>query len=229
MHVLVATLPVHTAPLRSRRRVSCAAAAPLPRTALRSQLASAAHQSFAAAPLRRLRCAASPDGAGSVVSELAALAGCTVYAASTGAPSPAASLVSPSGTVLLPFFTQWGDFDSFELAQRLVDALPALDAAGVRVAAVGLGTVEGARLFSRLTNFPLDRLHADPDAACYAALGFAPGAGRPGGPLSLLQGTPGGVKLLAMCAGLGSPGTLAEVFRGYLVRAHPTNSCRPLG
>jgi hypothetical protein len=92
--VLVAA--VHTAPLRSRRRVSCAAAAPLRRTAL----GSAAHQSFAAAPLRRLRCAASADGAGLVVSELAALAGCTVYAASTGAPSPAASLVAPSGTVL---------------------------------------------------------------------------------------------------------------------------------
>ena len=152
------------------------------------------------------------------MSELAALAGCTVYSAASGAPCPAASLVPPSGTVLVPFFTQWGDFDSFELAQRLVDALPALDAAGVRVVGVGIGSVEGARLFARCTNFPLDLLHADPDASCYAALGFAPGAGRAGGPLAPLQGAPGAVKLLAMCAGLGSPGTLAEVFRGYLVR-----------
>jgi hypothetical protein len=129
---------------------------------------------------------------------------------------PAASLVAPAGTDVVLFLTQWGDFDSFELAQRLVDALPALAAANVRVAAVGVGSVQGARLFSQLTRFPLDLLHADPDAACYAALRFAPGAGRPDGPLAGLQGTPGGVKLLAMCAGLGSPGTLAEVFRGYL-------------
>ena len=41
-----------------------------------------------------------------------------------------------------------------------------LGLANVRVAAVGVGSVEAARLFSRLTNFPLELLHADPDAAC---------------------------------------------------------------
>ena len=211
--------------------MECAAAAPLPRATPRPRCASVPLQRLAPAPLRpphaarcagrTLRCAATAGGAtpdGSVVSELAALSGCTIFAASTGAPVPAASLVAPSGTVLLPFFTQWGDFDSFELAQRLVDALPALAAANVRVAAVGVGSVAGARLFSELTNFPLELLHADPDAACYAALGFAPGAGRAGGPLPALQGVSGTAKLFAMCAGLGSPGTLAEVFRGYLVR-----------
>jgi hypothetical protein len=127
--------------------------------------------------------------------------------------------VPPVGTTLVPFFTQFGDFDSFELAQRLVDALPALAAAGVRVAAIGVGTPAAARAFAQFTNFPLDMLYADPDAACYDALRFAPGAGRPGGPLPQLSAAPGQLKLLAMCAGLGSPGTLTEVFRGYLVRA----------
>ena len=220
MHLLVAPCAVHAVPLRPQRRSNCAAVPPLQARVAPRRRASAPRQRLAPAPPRTLRCTASADGAapGGVVSELAALSGCTVFSAATGAPAPAASLVPPAGTCLLPFFTQWGDFDSFELAQRLVDALPALADAGVRVAAVGVGSVEGARLFARLTNFPLDMLHADPEAACYAALGFAPGAGRAGGPLAELQGAPGAVKLLAMCAGLGSPGTLAEVFRGYLVR-----------
>jgi len=219
MPLLVAPAGVRAMPLRASWRRECAAAAPLPRTAPRPRCSSGPQRRLAPAPLRTLRCAATAGGAlpeSSVVSELAALSGCTVYAALTGAPVPAASLVPPSGTVVLLFLTQWGDFDSFELAQRLVDALPALAAANVRIAAVGVGSVAGARLFSELTSFPLELLHADPDAACYAALGFAPGAGRAGGPFPVLQGLPGSAKLLAMCAGLGSPGTLTEVFRGYL-------------
>ena len=219
MPLLVAPAAVRVVPPRIRRRTECAAASPLPRTAPRPCCARVPQRCLASARLRTLRCAATAGGAipeGSVVSELAALSGCTVYAASTGAPVPAASLVPPSGTAVLLFLTQWGDFDSFELAQRLVDALPALAAANVRTAAIGVGSVAGARLFSELTSFPLELLHADPDAACYAALGFAPGAGRVGGPFPALQGLPGSAKLLAMCAGLGSPGTLSEVFRGYL-------------
>lgn len=164
----------------------------------------------------------SSDGSSSALAapcaELAALSECTVYAAPSGAPTPAGSLVASAGTTLLLCFTQFGDFDSFELAQRMVDALPALRAAGVAVVAFGVGTPEAARAFAKFTNFPPELLYADPTAACYAALRFAPGAGRAGGPLPALQAAPGGVKLLAMCAGLGSPGTLNEVFRGYLVR-----------
>jgi hypothetical protein len=37
---------------------------------------------------------------------------------------------SSSRRVLVPFLTQFGDFDSWELAQKLVDRLPELKAAG---------------------------------------------------------------------------------------------------
>jgi hypothetical protein len=174
------------------------------------------------APARRAtaRCRAVAVAAGAASPELAALSGCTVLAASSGEQTSADSLVSPQGVSLLLLFTQFGDFDSFELAQRLVDALPALDAAGVRVAAVGVGSPSAARRFCALTNWPAERLHADPSGTSHAALGLVPGAGRPGGALAdtPLAAASGGVKLLAMCAGLGSPGTLTEVFRGYMVR-----------
>jgi hypothetical protein len=221
------------APLRTRARAPAAA----PPAACASSAPRCSATRFAAAATARLaparlaparRAARTPlpppraeSGAAEqplACPELASLAGCTIYSAASSAPCPAGSLVPPVGTTLVPFFTQFGDFDSFELAQRLVDALPALAAAGVRVAAIGVGTPAAARAFAQFTNFPLDMLYADPDAACYEALRFAPGAGRPGGPLPLLNAVPGQVKLLAMCAGLGSPGTLTEVFRGYLVR-----------
>lgn len=66
--------------------------------------------------------------------------------------------------------------------------------------------------------FPIDKLYADKAAGCYKALGFAPGWGREGGPGAWAAKLPfvnGYVKLLVMCAGIGSPGTLREVIRGY--------------
>ncbi len=150
--------------------------------------------------------------------ELAALAGCTVVSVSSGEAVAASSLVAPTGTTLLPFLTHTADFDSWELSSKLVDYLPALDAAGVRVACVCIGSRDAAKAFAAFTRFPEDRLYADAPAACYAALRFAPGAGRPGGPAPFLAPASGMAKLMAMCAGIGSPGTLPEVFRGYLVR-----------
>ena len=148
--------------------------------------------------------------------EAAALAGRTVVRVADGAEVDAASLVPVSGTQLLLFLTHTADFDSFEQATQLVDVLPALAAAGVGVTAVCIGSRGAAEAFASCTRFPVDLLLADDSAACYAALGFAPGAGRPGGPAQWLAGTSGMAKLFVMCAGIGSPGTLPEVFRGYL-------------
>ena len=122
---------------------------------------------------------------------------------------------SPTRTLSL---AQAGDFDSFESAQYLVDELPALDAAGVKVVAVVIGTPAAARNFAQKTNFPVDRLYADERAEAVAALGCAPGWGREGGPGAWAAKLPfvnGYVKLLVMCAGVGSPGTLKEVIGGY--------------
>jgi peroxiredoxin len=50
------------------------------------------------------------------------------------------------------------------------DVLPVLDAAGVDLVAVSIGTASRASDFVAETGFPSNRLFADPDAACYDAL-----------------------------------------------------------
>lgn len=178
------------------------------------------------APVRAARkaptVAVSAAGASDVSSAddpLARLRGVSLKRATDGETVDAASIVPSQGRVVVPFLTQFADFDSWELAQRLVDDIPALDAAGVTLVAVGIGSVDAAREFATRTNFPLDRLYADDSAAAYDALGFAPGFGREGGAFGWigekLPFVNGYAKLLVMCAGVGSPGTLAAVFGGY--------------
>lgn len=105
--------------------------------------------------------------------------------------------------VLLP---QLGDFDSLEYAQALTPALPQLQAAGIALLAIGIGDEAGAERFCRFTGFPRERLQVDAEPVLHRALGLYGGLQSPGGPWSAL---------LLMCAGIGSPGTLAEVLRGY--------------
>ena len=58
------------------------------------------------------------------------------------------------------------------------DVLPALDAAGVDLFLVSIGTPERAKDFVRVTGFPPERLFADPTSATYAALGLVKGVGQ---------------------------------------------------
>ena len=105
--------------------------------------------------------------------------------------------------VLLP---QLGDFDSIEYAQALVPAMQQLDSAGIAVLAIGIGQAAGADRFCQFTGFPRERLLVDADPQLHRALGLYEGLQQIGGPWP---------NLLLMCAGIGSPGTLAEVLRGY--------------
>jgi hypothetical protein len=119
--------------------------------------------------------------------------------------------------LLLP---QLGDFDSVEYAQALVPALPRLEAAGIALLAIGIGDAAGADRFCAYTGFPRQCLQADATPALHVALGLYEGLAVPGGPWA---------SLLLMCAGLGSPGTLKEVFRGYTGdRAAPPRLATPL-
>ena len=105
--------------------------------------------------------------------------------------------------VLLP---QLGDFDSLEYAQALVPVLPQLQAAGISLLAIGIGNDVSRRRFCGFTGFPRERLQVDPEPVLHRALGLYEGLQVPGGAWP---------NLLLMCAGIGSPGTLAEVLRGY--------------
>ena len=107
---------------------------------------------------------------------------------------------------LVLLLSQLGDFDSLEYAQALLPALPRLEASGLAVQAIAIGDQAGRRRFCAFTGLPETLLEVEPDASLHRALGLYEGLQLPGGPWP---------NLLLMCAGLGSPGTLAEVLRGY--------------
>ena len=107
---------------------------------------------------------------------------------------------------LVLLLTQLGDFDSMEYAQALVPALPRLEQSGIRPLAIAIGDQAGAERFCSFTGLPRELLEVEPDSKLHQALDLSPGLQAPGGPWP---------SLLLMCAGIGSPGTLAEVLRGY--------------
>lgn len=143
--------------------------------------------------------------------EYSALRDKTVISAETGEPVDLTSLwqATPGVRVVLPLLTHFADLSSWEYAQKLVQRLPDIEAQGARVIAVGLGSAANAREFSRVLNFPLDKLYADETAAVHRALGFSRGFGAE------LDINPY-FKLLPMLMGIGSPGTVQEVLRGYV-------------
>jgi hypothetical protein len=111
-----------------------------------------------------------------------------------------------AGRRLVVLLSQLGDFDSLEYAQALAPELPRLEAAGIRTQAFAIGDAAGAERFCAFTGFPRAALEVEAEPLLHRQLDLYAGLQTAGGPW------PG---LLLMCAGIGSPGTLAEVFRGY--------------
>jgi hypothetical protein len=114
--------------------------------------------------------------------------------------------MEPGHKRLVVVLSQLGDFDSLEYAQALVPALPRLTAAGIRLQAIGIGDERGAERFCRYTGLPRQHLLVEEEPTLHRTLGLYAGLRTPAGPWPAL---------LLMCAGIGSPGTLAEVLRGY--------------
>ena len=140
------------------------------------------------------------------------LEGIEVFSVEDGEPRRAANLVGPellSKAHVTAFLTHFADFNAWEYAQRLKAAEQDLLRMGVELTVIGIGSPASGRKFAELLDFPTERLFADPTGACHRALGFSPGAF----PDSQL---PPQAKLLAMIAGVGSPGTIEAVIRGYL-------------
>jgi hypothetical protein len=100
---------------------------------------------------------------------------------------------------------QLGDFDSLEYAQALAAALPQLEVAGIGLLAIAIGNEAGAERFCTYTGLPRHCLEVESTPALHQTLDLYAGL-QAGGPWT---------SLLLMCAGIGSPGTLAEVLRGY--------------
>ncbi len=111
-----------------------------------------------------------------------------------------------SGRRLVVVWGQLGDFDSLEYAQALVPVLPQLEQAGMGLHAFAIGNAAGRDRFCLFTGFPPERLTVQADNRLHQALDLYGGLATPAGPWP---------NLMLMCAGIGSPGTLAEVLRGY--------------
>ncbi|CAJ1946338.1 unnamed protein product [Cylindrotheca closterium] len=142
---------------------------------------------------------------------------------------------SKSLVVLLP---QLGEFDSSEFCEQLVAVQDDLTKAGIRLSVVGIGNQQCASAFSQFSGLPMEQLFVDPDASLHQQLKLNKGPdwdlpeGVSDGFLKFaLNQLPGGaptdesnnlrpaarawLNYLAMCAGIGAPGTLPEILRGY--------------
>jgi AhpC/TSA antioxidant enzyme len=118
---------------------------------------------------------------------------------------------APRQLVLL--WSQLGDFDNLEYAWWLQREADRLQAEGLVVRAIGIGNRDSGQQFCAYTGFPPDCLFVDPTAELHQTLNLYPGLSLQLPGLSPAQNAM--FNLLLMCAGLGSPGTLAEVLRGY--------------
>ena len=115
--------------------------------------------------------------------------------------------------LLVAVLPQLGDFDSMEYAWWLQRDQEILEKAGIVVRAVGIGERNSGQRFCEFTGFPPEALFMDPGAELHRQMGLYEGLTLeiPG----LTAGQKAWVNLMLMCAGIKSPGTLAEVFRGY--------------
>jgi AhpC/TSA antioxidant enzyme len=115
--------------------------------------------------------------------------------------------------LLVVVWPQLGDFDSLEYAWWLQRESAQLQAQNITVRAVGIGDRPSGQKFCSFTGFPEDALFVDPSATIHRQLELYSGLSLKVPGLSLAQNA--WLNLMLMCAGIGSPGTLAEVFRGY--------------
>jgi hypothetical protein len=115
--------------------------------------------------------------------------------------------------VLVVVLPQLGDFDSLEYAGWLQRSHALFTKQQVAIHVVGIGDRISGQQFCQYTGLPSDRLWVDPTAALHRQLGLYAGLTLkfPG----LGAEMTAWMNLMLMCAGIGSPGTLAEVLRGY--------------
>lgn len=132
---------------------------------------------------------------------------------SDGAILPILSGCESSPRQLVLLLPQLGDFDSLEYAWWLQRDAERLQALGIAIRAVGIGDRASGDRFCTYTGFSPNCLFVDPTAQLHQQLNLYPGLSLklPG----FSTGANAWLNLILMCAGIGSPGTLAEVFRGY--------------
>jgi hypothetical protein len=124
------------------------------------------------------------------------------------------SLTAEQGQkTLILLWSQLGDFDSLEYAWWLKRDSSTLAELQIRVIAIAIGNRQSGLKFCAYTGFPTDCLYVDPTGELHRQLGLYSGLTLrfPG----LSPNYQAFLNLTLMCAGIGSPGTLREVLRGY--------------
>lgn len=132
---------------------------------------------------------------------------------SDGAIVPLLSHCELCTRLLVLVWPQLGDFDTLEYAWWLQREAFRMQKQGLVIRAVGIGDRASGQQFCDYTGFPPDCLFIDPKAELHQKLNLYPGLSLKLKSLSTAQNA--WINLMLMCAGIGSPGTLAEVFRGY--------------
>ena len=132
---------------------------------------------------------------------------------SDGAIVPLLNGCSSAARILVLVLPQLGDFDSLEYAWWVQRESERLQAQGLVIRAVGIGDRASGQQLCKYTGFPAERLFVDPRAELHRQLDLYTGLSFKFPGLSTAQNA--WLNLMLMCAGIGSPGTLAEVFRGY--------------
>jgi AhpC/TSA antioxidant enzyme len=131
---------------------------------------------------------------------------------SDGKIAPILSDLGSAQRLLVLVWPQLGDFDSLEYAwwlQKEPDLLKDLT-----LVAIGIGDLAAGEKFCGFTGFPTDRLFVTAAPQLHQQLGLYAGLKLQIPGLSAAQNA--WLNLMVMCAGIGSPGTLAEVLRGYV-------------
>ncbi|BAZ39336.1 hypothetical protein NIES4101_52880 [Calothrix sp. NIES-4101] len=132
---------------------------------------------------------------------------------SDGEIKPVLDGCSNSSQLLVLIWSQLGDFDNLEYAWWLRREKEKLEARGISIRAIGIGDRNSGIKFCQYTGFPSAWLFVDTKAEIHALLGLYRGLSLQLPLLSTSQQA--WLNLMLMCAGIGSPGTLKEVFRGY--------------
>lgn len=119
-----------------------------------------------------------------------------------------------SSYTLILVLSNLGDFDSLEYAWWLNKEIDFLKTKNIEVKAIGIGDRQSGKKFCQYTGFSEDNLFIDSSAELHRELNLYQGLKWD---LSFFSKTQNAwANLLLMCAGIGSKGTLKEVFRGYI-------------
>lgn len=113
-------------------------------------------------------------GAVTLVPPLYAYHVCHPCTAGKNAPITQTFDASGGRKTVLAFFTHFGDFNSFEYAEKLLYYMPRFEASKVEVVGIGIGTTNAGAEFARLTGFPIGKLYAVGPLSLHARVRASP-------------------------------------------------------